>query len=392
MILNKDCIIIFMSSFEQGLSFSEAECLTPLSEITDRREAFSRFLGPITNAFAILAIDEAAARHKEEPLALREYCGQDHMDAFVEPWFHEKRPFGSIYEATIGLALISTKIIGSPTAAIHLSVPELTSLTIEQQTLVNNFDREMVENDFESVANSTMEGQGGVTFRAALPAYLAQEYEAMDPVALLKVFNRIKLEEVEEILTRQEFLNALMSMAFAPNGTYAGLDTDFQTSEEDIRFQEAGYEVGAGLVEVITPELRAVAEVAGLAEQLEGIKDTFSVYDLFERKDDGSIGLAGVFVKSMRIAIRLESLFQTNYEGMTPTDGCPAAKKRSRIQIEDFTKGQQGKLLSGLKPIASYDSNTGLLTMLRSPIKELHNIHMAALREAIISEIATIPS
>lgn len=362
--------------------------------IIERDQAMRRIIAPIVDFEAVSDIDNFRAKQPITTQEIRQNIEKNQYKYLMEPWLDESRNFETNTEAILGLICIMEVLYRNldknPDKIITDNPTWRAELTDEQNEMFTKFLNDVwVEKKPKSVLEATIAAQAPIVASIALPGYLAEKYGCRDPKKLLEVINTIKLEEIIDIFCDKKFLQDIKSMSFAPNGTYFMLVNQddipapvSELTEEDKKYIPEIEKEYFGKVNrfhalgVGTERAVRINE----PQTLEELEFEFSIYDIYITNDDGQITLDPQFVKYIRTAARLESKYRSNGDGLTPTIGCPAALSRIKLHPEDFTPAQLAILTSGENPVMSYSADDRSLTILRSPIDELHKLHIDTLK------------
>ncbi len=377
-------------------SLPNPETLTPLGELTDRRDVAKRLIGPMTTAYTHHILrDTAEPDPAELQRVLSEGIEGDAMfGQVVNPWLDDERSFQTNTEAVFGLARMlghSMPPEDAPEPAIALG------LTSEQETLLKWLTFEIGANyDLSGIVWPTLRAQEGISATMALPAHLIARDEIEDETELLKRLNTIPLPEVYDIMRQPEFLKDIISMSFAPNGTYSNnpvittlysdpnLDFTRPLSarvDEELTLEEDMYSPDFPAIHAIEDTLRRIVAKEA-PERLRGVLTNFSLYTIFAKRETGTVRLDPFFVKSLRSALTLSNEYEesnTMADIIAPSDGCPANVKVTQLHPEDYTDEQIRLLTEGDEPTATYNAETGELALLVAPIPMLHRYHMKSL-------------
>lgn len=373
----------------------KASHATELEMLSDRPTALKRCIVPLTALHIAEHIDLVRGQLERNNIDLRNKINTSAFADLIQPWLEDTRSFTSITAAMLGISKASQLMYSSPSGigygqlANSDKTPDLI-LTSSQSHMIREHTYHSDEPEkMTQTIGPTVDAQAGITAFLALPGYIAAKYDIEDPNRLLTVFNSMSLDEVAAVYNDTNFISALRSMSYAPNGTYAGTgvnDAEFGIAGEDSQLQHDVNEVIAtneydrqfseDLAAVTPIDLTVWKEAmrGGDKDKLKGVINAFTVYTLFTKELDGQIKLSQDFVKATRVAIRLESKYRTDENGLTPTIGCPAMVGHIALEEGDLTEDQLNRLMRGFNPVAVLDENNNL-TIIRNPINETHKLH-----------------
>lgn len=342
----------------------------PLTEESSRKQVMRRLIGPLAIAYAIRGIDVIESTPPKKP----DY--KENMTYFelVKEWKKTPRNFKTIVGAVFGLGIILQ--------ANYSNTDAFSDQNIVDETLDDTQRMQFKWQTFEIGADETypvshaanVETQAPITAHIILPAYLIAKYNCEDEEDLLEVINTISLQEIEDIMSSEEFEESLIQLSYAPNATFEAIIHHNNDIRED--------EVDAETLDQTLKNHRN--EDHDLYEPFSARFAGLGLYSVFV-KDGDNIKLNDTITKELRKYLREGGANWDVSENEIFNDsiGCPANVKKSRLHPSDLSPEQLTILTTGDDPIAHYDPLTGKLEILRHPIRELHQVHLKALSQFI---------
>lgn len=302
---------------------AEIRTLQPLAEVTTRREAMSRCIGPLTSLYALGRMDYISAN-------------SDAIEARIRTKLHPHLDIRCIEVA--GLAMAQTfEVKPFP-------------VTGQQSELLNRYT---YGSALARIVAETFEAQKTLTRNIAIPGYIA----CRDELSVENTYMASRATTASEgvrIMRNPAFGKLLCALSIGCNGSYKrALALSEHSKPTDI--------------------LNASEITASIPDKENLFLD---ITDVCEKDKDGTIAISKKMTNALSTLMKIDrASYHINYQdGMRGSTGCPARKRFFKVRSDDFTDTQWQMLTEGVNPVASYDQDTQRLEMLRNPILEYNDL------------------
>jgi hypothetical protein len=346
----------------------------------NRADAMTGTLATIVTAHALRVLDMSP-----QPDSYRD--SSEIIAKFMDGWNEGEHDFRTVTDAVLGLNAILRQPIHTDGVPSMLSAVEtpFSNVTPEQQQDIDTFFH---YDDFGMIVYDGVDAQISITAAVAFPGYISAKFGLNNAEELKNVLSSMQLNEAYDIMLEDTFVESLVLMSIARNGTYemtpSLVDPGSLTDDyiEDIEARE--YLGNAQPIEPIHDLVIQVAKEQDVSLDIE--KPSFSIYELYENID-GVTQLSRQFVQSARQGIQLTSKYgstklqgQENDDisgGLSPTIGCPVARKTFSLDLDELSPDQSSEI--------QHMSDEGLVTVQNGRVK-LEKTVIEVLHRQLMSE------
>lgn len=174
---------------------------------------------------------------------------------------------------------------------------------------------------------------------------------------------------VSKILRRDDVFLAMRSLSFSANGAWEGSNFNAKTKLDKSDT-------------LLSPQKTLSAYSTHTIKLTEDMLNRVTAEQLFEVTDQGLVKASFLAVKILRSYMKADNQSQianNDSKDASPgrinqSRGCPISIKSVRMHPDDLTEKQTECLTQGSNPIARYDSDQGIFTLLRNPIAEFNHL------------------
>jgi hypothetical protein len=110
----------------------------------------------------------------------------------------------------------------------------------------------------------------------------------------------------------------------------------------------------------------------------------FTVYNFYVRDKTGKIVINPVYFTSAQTGMRLDNQHLQNHDGLTPTAGCPGAKRSFKARAGDLLPEQLAAMKNDLGFGVVETEKRVVIRPPRSAIEQLHILHVQHLGNILL--------